>query len=170
MNLTLTRRGDYVIRAALCLAGAWREGSVRRIRDVAREMAVPISYTPQVLGFLTRAGLAEARPGPGGGYRLARPPAAISMLEVTEAAEGPLTPTRCILRGGPCRWESACSVHPSWAVAAEAFRSSLRSMTLADVAAEDARLRAAAGSTGSRAQGIGPGVGRSALAERADRP
>jgi len=51
-------------------------------------MALPASYTPQVLRLLAEAGLAEAKAGRGGGYRLARPPDQVALLEVVEAAEG----------------------------------------------------------------------------------
>ena len=60
MNLTLTRRGDYVLRAALCLGRAWDERPYSKVRDVAAERDLPASYTPQILTMLVKAGLAEA--------------------------------------------------------------------------------------------------------------
>ena len=140
MNFTLTRRGDYAIRAALYLAEAWDGDGLCRIRDVASAMRLPLSYTPQILGLLSQAGLAAAKAGPGGGYRLTRDPSTISVLDVVEAAEGGLISTTCILRGGPCHWENACAVHATWAVASEAFRDRLRSTSLADIAATDREL------------------------------
>ncbi len=141
MNLTLSRRGDYVIRAALCLASAWDgRGSYRKIRQIAEAMELPASYTPQVLGFLARAGLAEARAGREGGYRLTRPPEEISLLEVVEAAEGHLSSERCPIRGGPCHWDNVCAVHPTWIRASEAVRSTLADTTLGQVAETDRAL------------------------------
>jgi Rrf2 family protein len=137
MKLTLTRRGDYVLRAALHLAENWQSGGYTKTRDVAAAVSLPISYTPQVLGLLARADLASARSGRDGGYRLARDPAEISILEVVEAAEGDLRSANCILRGGPCHWEVACAVHPAWARASEAFRQSLDQTTLAELAEVD---------------------------------
>src|SRR6478736_9288497 len=43
---------------------------------------VPPAYLAKALQALTAAGVTESRPGPQGGYRLARPPAAISLLDV----------------------------------------------------------------------------------------
>ena len=142
MDLTLTRRGDYAVRAALCLAGVYGQGGYLKIREVSTAMHLPVSYTPQVLKLLATAGLVEAKAGRGGGYRLTRQPRDVSLLEVVEAAEGPLLPERCILRGGPCRWEDACAVHPAWAAAVEACRGSLATTTLADLVAADRRLAA----------------------------
>ncbi|HEX6262902.1 MAG TPA: Rrf2 family transcriptional regulator [Actinomycetota bacterium] len=133
MNLTLTRRGDYTVRAAIHLARRWGDG-LAKLREISADMELPRSYTPQVLGILVRAGLAEAKAGRDGGYQLVRDPASVSLLEVVEAADGPLRTTECTLRGGSCRWDDACAVHPSWVAASEAFRGSLGSTSLADVA------------------------------------
>lgn len=141
MNLTLSRRGDYVVRAAICLAAAWDgNGAYRKIREVADEMELPLSYTPQVLGLLARANLAEAKAGREGGYRLVRAPKDISLLEVIEAAEGSLISQRCPLRGGPCRWDDVCAVHPTWVKASEAIRKVLAKTTLDDVVTVDRDL------------------------------
>ena len=140
INLTLSRRGDYVVRAALALARTAPAARYQKIREVAQEMAIPRSFTPQVLGLLQKAGLAEARAGRDGGYRLTRRPAEISLLEVVEAGEGPLRNDRCTLRGGPCHWEQACALHPAWSTATEALRASLRDTTLQDVADVDRGL------------------------------
>ena len=143
MDLALTRRGDYAVRAALCLAKWAGDGRYVKMREVAQAMALPASYTPQVLRLLAEAGLAEARAGRDGGYRLTRPPGQVPLLEVVEAADGAFTLERCILRGGPCHWEQACAVHAAWAAAVQATRDSLRRTTLADLVAADARLEAA---------------------------
>ena len=145
MDLALTRRGDYAVRAALCLARWGADGRYVKIREVAQAMALPASYTPQVLRLLADAGLAEARAGRDGGYRLTRPPGEVALLEVVEAAEGPFTLERCILRGGPCHWEHACAVHAAWSAAVQACRDSLGRTTLADLVAADARLEAGGG-------------------------
>jgi Rrf2 family protein len=140
MDLTLTKRGDYAVRAAIALArGAGHEAALKN-REIASEMGLPPRYTPQIMRLLARAGLAEARAGRGGGYRLARRPEDVSLLEVVEAAEGPLAPERCTLRGGPCRWDDMCAVHPSWEAATNAVRSSLAAVTLADVCDVDRGL------------------------------
>jgi Rrf2 family protein len=142
VDLALTRRGDYAVRAALCLARWGGEGRYVKIREVARRMALPASYTPRVLRLLAEAGLAEARAGREGGYRLIRPPDEVALLEVVEAAEGTFDLSRCILRGGPCHWEQTCAVHGAWSAAVEAWRNSLRQTTLADLVVADARLEA----------------------------
>lgn len=141
MDLTLSSRGDYVVRAAIDLAEHWDgTGRYRKIREVAEAMDLPLSYTPQLLGLLAKAGLAEAKAGRTGGYRLARDPSTIPVLEVIEAAEGYLSSKRCPLRGGPCHWEDVCALHPTWVSVSEAIRATLARVSLAEVADVDRRL------------------------------
>jgi len=140
LDLTLSHRGDYVVRAAIALARASTNGKYRKIREVAREMGIPPTYTPQILGLLSLAGLAEARAGRGGGYRLTRDPEDINLIEVVQAGEGHLRPVRCTLRGGPCHWEKMCALHPAWSAATDAFFDSLGAITLASVMSVDLAL------------------------------
>ena len=142
MNLSLSKTGDYVVRAALSLARTHSRTGYRKIREVAAQMDLPLRYTPQILGMLAKAGLAESRAGRDGGYRLTRDPEDISLLEVVEAAEGELRVGRCTLSGGPCHWEEMCALHPAWEDATQAFRETLEAASLADVANVDRRLEA----------------------------
>jgi Rrf2 family protein len=140
VNLTLSKRGDYVVRSALCLARAHESGEHRKIREVVAEMGVPQNYASQILADLVRAGLATSRAGRDGGYRLSRAPGTISLLEVVEAGEGPLRPDRCALGDGPCRWENVCPLHETWSAATEAMRQVLATTTLAEMAKQDLAL------------------------------
>ena len=142
MNLSLSKTGDYVVRAALALARTHGGGRYQKIREVAEQMDLPPRYTPQILGKLAKSGLAESRAGREGGYRLTRDPTDISLLEVVEAAEGELRVGRCTLSGGPCHWEEMCALHPAWETATQAFRETLEAASLADVANVDERLEA----------------------------
>ena len=133
MDLQLSRRADYGVRAALYLAGEPR-GGYRKLREICEAMTLPRSFAPQVLGDLVRAGLVEAKAGRDGGYRLARDAADLSLLDVVEACEGSLTPVRCTLRGIACDPGHPCPVHPAWIEAAEALRASLAGASLAAAA------------------------------------
>jgi Rrf2 family protein len=141
MDITLSKTADYAVRAALALAEDGADEGYVTIAQVAERMALPKTFTPQILGLLARAEIAESKAGRGGGYRLARSAKRVSMLEIVEAAEGSLVNERCTMRGGPCRWEDRCAVHNTWMKAAEALRRSLARTTLAQVASADRALR-----------------------------
>lgn len=142
MDLQLTWRGDYAVRAAVALARVHSTGEYRKIREVAEEMSIPARYSPAILNILQRAGIAEARAGRQGGYRLSRAPEDVSFLEIVEASEGTLTAERCAFSGGPCHWrQTVCAAHPVLEEASRALTDILRRRSLADVLAMDLRLR-----------------------------
>lgn len=140
MDMSLSKRGDYVVRSALSLARAWPTGEWRKVREIVAEMGVPLTFAPQIVTALVRTGLAESRSGRDGGYRLTRAPEVISLLEVVEAAEGPLRAERCALGDGPCRWDAVCPLHETWRSASDALREALGTTTLATLAARDQAL------------------------------
>ncbi len=142
MNMTLSKRGDYVMRSAIALARAYDGGKQRKIREVVADTEVPRTFASQILADLVRAGLATSRAGRDGGYRLSRPPENINVLEVVEAAEGPLRAERCALGDGPCRWEAVCPLHETWTQATTRLAELLAGTTLAEVAARDAAIEA----------------------------
>ena len=140
MDMTLSKRGDYVVRSAMCLARSFAGGEHRKIREVVAEMDIPQTFASQILADLVRAGLATSRAGKSGGYRLVRPPEEVSLLEVIEAGEGPLRSERCALGEGPCRWESVCPLHETWGTVTGALRETLARTSLAEIAARDEAL------------------------------
>ncbi|MDA8359849.1 MAG: Rrf2 family transcriptional regulator [Actinomycetota bacterium] len=140
MNMTLSKRGDYVVRSALALARAYPSGEARKIREIVAEMGVPQTFASQILADLVRAGLATSKAGKDGGYRLARPPEEISTLDVVEAGEGPLRAERCALGEGPCRWDTVCPLHETWRSATTALRDVLAATSLAELARQDVAI------------------------------
>jgi len=138
MRLELTRRGDYAVRATVALA-AGDLSSYVSARRIATQMQIPPRFLPQVMADLARADLVVAHTGRAGGYRLARPAAEISLLDVIRAAEREQRPRTCILRGGPCDPQVRCDVHDAFTGARDAMLRSLGASTLAAVA--DARRR-----------------------------
>ena len=142
MNMTLSKRGDYVMRSALSLARAFDEAGNHKIREVVADTEMPRAFASQVLADLVRAGLAASQSGRDGGYRLTRPPSEITVLEVVEAAEGPLQAERCALGEGPCRWEAVCPLHETWSKATVMLRDLLAATSLEQVAARDAAIEA----------------------------
>ena len=115
---------------------------------------VPAAYLAKHLQALSRAGIVEAVPGARGGYRLARPAADITLLDVVEAVEGTAPAFRCteIRQRGPAalparEYRVACSITRAMHRAEAAWRAELRSQTIADLVANlanDIHPRAAA--------------------------
>jgi Rrf2 family transcriptional regulator, iron-sulfur cluster assembly transcription factor len=137
MKLELTRRGSYAIRAAIALARIDGD-SVTSAARIAAAMGIPPRFLPQVMGDLVRAGIVEGVVGRGGGYRLARDPHRISLLEVIKAAEGDTRRRTCVLRGVECGQSTTCDVHGVFAAAQSALLAELDGTSIADVLAQPA--------------------------------
>jgi Rrf2 family protein len=140
MQVVLGRKGDYSVRAMLHLA---RHGEGRqKARVVAEEMDIPFRYATQILADLVAAGFLVATAGPAGGYELAKSANEISLLEVVEAAEGPIRLERCVLSGGSCDWSDVCPVHEAWSRAQEGMIRELSRTSFGDLERIDAAIAA----------------------------
>ena len=89
----------------------------------------------KLVSKLSAAGLLRASRGAGGGLKLARPAAAISLADIVEAVEGPIALTACVEQGKhDCGMESACTVRPHWGVVNAAVRGALADVPLTRLA------------------------------------
>jgi Rrf2 family protein len=105
---------------------------------------VPPAYLAKALQAMTTAGITESRPGPRGGYRLARPPGEITLLEVVLAVDGEDTAFQCreIRQRGPAATDDArayrrpCGIARAMWRAEDAWRAELAATTIGDLVAE----------------------------------
>lgn len=137
--MRLSTRGRYAVMAMVEMAarekdgGACLDGRPVTLGEIATAQHLSVAYLEQLFGRLRRAGLVASARGPGGGYRLTRPAAAIAIAEVVEAADEPITATRCEEGGVGCLAGQRCLTHDLWAELGDQIRLFLRGLTLADV-------------------------------------
>ena len=99
---------------------------------IADETGLPLPTAQKLVSRLSSAGLIESARGTGGGFRLARPAAAISLADIIEAVEGPIQMTSCVEGSRhDCAIEGNCQVRPHWGVVNEAVRGALAGVSLA---------------------------------------
>lgn len=136
--------GTGVEYALHCLT--WIAGPLERppsSRDLAEMQGVPPAFLKKIFPKLEKAGIVEATGGIRGGYRLARAPEQISVLDVVDAVEGakPLFDCqeirgRCALFGGnPPAWSTrgVCGIHAVMIRAEKVMRNELAKTSLADL-------------------------------------
>ena len=87
--MKLTRASSYALHALEYMAESGQDKPVQSHR-IARDRHIPERFLLKVLKPLVSARVLRSVKGPHGGYRLAKPPSKISMLEVVEAVEGPI--------------------------------------------------------------------------------
>ncbi len=100
------------IAALSRLAELYSSGVVASSKQIAESRNLPIPLVGKILTELSRGGMIIGSPGPGGGYRLAKPPAEISLMDVAELfereAEG-----MCPYGPGWCGHNTPCPLHNS---------------------------------------------------------
>ena len=134
MRLTLTKRSGDAIRMLIHLAGA-PEGTRRTSTQLAAACGVSAGNVPTLVANMARAGLLECTPGRGGGCRLARPAAEITVAEVVAALEGSLELDRCSIDDRRCAdREQHCGMHRTWSAAHADLIANLSGLTLAEAA------------------------------------
>ena len=125
----LSKTAEYALRAVVCLAG-WPEHPASADL-LAQKTKVPRSYLHRVLQDLAAAGLVQSRPGPGGGYELARSAKKVTILDVVNAVEPIERIRQCPL--GLKSHRALCPLHRQLDQAYAATEVAFRGVTLRDL-------------------------------------
>ena len=133
--LRLSKKADYALIAMKHLALRGDRGS-SSAREIAGHYDIPIELLAKVLQRLVRRGLLLSQQGTHGGYQLARTPAEISVADVIQAIDGPVSITACTTEVGKCDQFEKCNVRdPLWRVR-ERILTALGECTIAELAAD----------------------------------
>jgi len=95
--MKLTTRSEYGLLALIHLARHYG-GEGISVRDIAAAQAIPVQFLEQLMLILKRAGYVRSMRGRGGGFRLARDPAQITLAEIIRLFDGALAPTESVSR------------------------------------------------------------------------
>ncbi|MET8611202.1 RrF2 family transcriptional regulator [Streptomyces misionensis] len=132
--MRISARADYAVRAVLELAVRQGNGPVKA-EEIASGQGIPHKFLEGILGDLRRAGVVDSRRGGGGGYRLARPDAAITVADVIRAVDGPIVSVRGERPTGLSYTGTAEPLLPLWIALRANVRRILEGVTIADLAA-----------------------------------
>lgn len=129
---------EQAIHCVAIMAGLTADG-VLSAAALADFHGVSTSYLLKHLQALSGAGLVVTKPGPTGGYRLARAPADITLLDIVLAIEGAAPAFRCaeIRQRGPNplpgKPKAPCAINAAMLRAERVYRDELAKVSLADV-------------------------------------
>jgi Rrf2 family protein len=131
--MRISAKADYAVRAAVELAAASDDKPVKAER-IATAQGIPLNFLENILGELRHAGIVRSHRGAEGGFRLAKPPADVTIADVIRAVEGPLAS----VRGGPpedSHYAGASESLPRvWIAVRANLRKVVENVTVADVA------------------------------------
>src|ERR1700758_3434772 len=87
--ISITSKSPYAVLALAELARS-SAGQPVPIGELAKRRDVPVQFLEQLFAVLRRAGIISSQRGVKGGYRFAREPATVTVLEIVELLDGPL--------------------------------------------------------------------------------
>jgi len=124
---------QYALRALIVFARL-PAGETLLGRELAERTGIAKDYLAKILGTLRNAGIVSASPGIGGGYRLAKAPEAIGLIEVVRLLDGEQSLPQCLLdRERPCSNDDPCTAHALWADVRERYLAFLETTTVAAI-------------------------------------
>ena len=132
--MRLSSMADY---AVVAMSAAARHCGQPRVnaQQLSDETGLPLPTVQKLVSKLSAAGLIKSVRGAGGGFKLARPAAAITLADIVEAVEGPIALATCSTHGrNDCTLEAACTVRPHWPVVDAALRGALANVSLVQLA------------------------------------
>jgi Rrf2 family protein len=133
--LRLSKKADYALMSMKHLAVKSDTATISA-REIAAEYEIPIELMAKVLQRLARRGLLISTQGTRGGYRLSKSTASISVADIIEAIDGPLTVTACSTHDDQCGQYAKCNVRdPLWRIK-DRILEALSTCSLAEIAAE----------------------------------
>jgi Rrf2 family protein len=113
--LRLSKKADYALMAMRHLSQVDTGSS--SAREIAEQYDIPVELLAKVLQRLARNGLLTSHQGTRGGYVLARPPASISVADVIQAIDGPVSVTACTTEHDSCEQYRKCNIRdPLWRI------------------------------------------------------
>lgn len=133
--MRITSEADYAVRIVYRLAE--KNGRIGA-KEIAENVHVTMRFTLKILRKLVIAEIAKSYKGAGGGYTLARPADAISVLDVIEAIDGPVLLNKCLEGDMACSAEhvpDSCIFRGIWRELSEKVQASLAEESFADLIA-----------------------------------
>lgn len=90
--MKVSKKTEYALRALVAMA---RKPRSYQIQELSEKENIPIKFLEQILLSLRHAGFLTSKRGVGGGYSLRAEPSQITVREVIEIMDGPITPVPC---------------------------------------------------------------------------
>ena len=132
--MKISTKGRYGLRILMDLALHQSE-KPRLIRDIAKSQQISEKYISRLVIALRKAGMIRSVRGVNGGFHIAMKPEEITLLNVIEVMEGPLSIVDCVSAPKKCVHSKDCAPREVWCKLNDDIRELMRKTTLADILA-----------------------------------
>jgi len=132
----ISRQADYAARIVLHLACLPKDTKVP-IPEISAQRHLPVPFVRRLVAELVAKGILRTARGSAGGVRLARPAAAITLLDVVQAMQGSLSLSPYPDQETACTISANCPVSQAWSSASQALECHLASLDFQTLAEAD---------------------------------
>ena len=131
--MKITTKCRYGVRVLLDLATHASNMRPRMLKDIAKNQDISEKYLSLLAIELRRAGFISSVRGAGGGYKLARPPKMIMLIDILEVMDGPVAIVECLNSTDDCPRSKRCSAQVLWSQINQQIRNVFAQYTLQDL-------------------------------------
>ncbi len=133
--MRLSKRADYGVRIMVDVACMSNNQGVT-IKEISQRQDVAEPFLSKIATQAANAGLLATKPGRSGGLTLAKPADTITLLDVLEAVDGPISLNRCTSEPSECPRSNRCTAHTIWEKAQNQLKELMSNTLLSELAVE----------------------------------
>ena len=113
MTVFFSKKCEYALQAILLMAAS-ESDCVCPAEEISNKLNIPKEFISKILQSLTESGLIESKKGKAGGFKLAKHPSKIKLIDIVEAVDGLDSFNGCVLGFPNCSDKNPCPVHDEW--------------------------------------------------------
>jgi FeS assembly SUF system regulator len=129
--MRITNLADYAL--ILCCQLAHSNEGLHSAITLSETTGIHLPTTSKILGNLARSNILTSQRGLKGGFKLEREAGEITVTQIIEAIDGPITLTSCVEEDFDCDYYKLCTMRPHWQAINEAVRTALGNITLLQI-------------------------------------
>jgi Rrf2 family protein len=113
MTVFFSKKCEYGLQAILFMAASPND-CVCPAEEISQKLKIPKEFISKILQSLTESGIVESKKGKSGGFKLAKHPSKIKLIDIVEAIDGLDSFNSCVLGFPNCSPDKPCPVHEHW--------------------------------------------------------
>jgi len=113
MTVFFSKKCEHGLQAILFMATKDIE-CVCPAEEISNKLNIPKEFISKILQSLTESGIVESKKGKSGGFKLAKHPSKIKLIDIVEAIDGLESFNTCVLGFSECSSKNPCPVHDQW--------------------------------------------------------
>ncbi len=130
----LSKTCEYAVRATLIIAAETQQGNRISLREIARKIDSPESFTAKILQKLAKNNIVDSLKGNGGGFYVSKEKLTkVKLGAIVLAIDGDAVFKRCSLGLNDCSEVKPCPFHHQYKPIREQLKTALDTTTLADL-------------------------------------